>query len=159
MAHQPRCLDILASILMLSNPRMGNLVSGPGVMKGCKGWLFWDPIATDVLFNTVNPYMAPNGYGPPNQYYPQESGFRPDLPAHMQPIPSQTVGARMMYPGMDPMGMGRLPQGGSQPQGMFTRNLIGSLAASAFRLSDTGDKIGIWFILQDLSVRTEGTFR
>lgn len=46
-----------------------------------------------------------------------------------------------------------------QPQGMFTRNLIGSLSASAFRLQDPQDKIGIWFVLQDLSVRTEGTFR
>jgi hypothetical protein len=48
---------------------------------------------------------------------------------------------------------------GNPPSGMFTRNLIGSLAASAFRLQDTIDKIGIWFILQDLSVRTEGCFR
>lgn len=46
-----------------------------------------------------------------------------------------------------------------QPTGMFTRNLIGSLAASANRLTDPDDKIGIWFILQDLSVRTEGNFR
>jgi hypothetical protein len=43
--------------------------------------------------------------------------------------------------------------------GMFTRNLIGSLAASAFRLTDPSDKLGIWFVLQDLSVRTEGNFR
>lgn len=42
---------------------------------------------------------------------------------------------------------------------MYTRNLIGSLAASAFRLSDVAEHIGIWFILQDLSVRTEGSFR
>jgi hypothetical protein len=47
----------------------------------------------------------------------------------------------------------------SNPSGMFTRNLIGSLAASAFRLTDPDDKIGIWFVLQDLSVRTEGNFR
>jgi hypothetical protein len=53
----------------------------------------------------------------------------------------------------------RLSISGSQPQGMFTRNLIGSLAASAFRLVDTEDKDGIWFVLQDLSVRTEGNFR
>jgi hypothetical protein len=53
----------------------------------------------------------------------------------------------------------RLSIGGSQPQGMFTRNLIGSLAASAFRLVDTEDKDGIWFVLQELSVRTEGNFR
>jgi hypothetical protein len=44
-------------------------------------------------------------------------------------------------------------------KGMFTRNLIGSLAASAFRLTDPDDRIGIWFVLQDLSVRTEGNFR
>jgi len=40
----------------------------------------------------------------------------------------------------------------------YTRNLIGSLCASAFRLKDTKDELGIWFVLQDLSVRTEGTF-
>ncbi|KAL3476772.1 velvet factor [Aspergillus californicus] len=43
--------------------------------------------------------------------------------------------------------------------GMFTRNLIGCLSASAFRLCDPDNKIGVWFILQDLSVRTEGLFR
>lgn len=42
---------------------------------------------------------------------------------------------------------------------MFTRNLIGSLSASAFKLTDPDNKIGVWFILQDLSVRTEGSFR
>ncbi|KAL3435547.1 velvet factor-domain-containing protein [Aspergillus tetrazonus] len=45
------------------------------------------------------------------------------------------------------------------PGGMFTRNLIGCLSASAYRLYDTEDKIGVWFVLQDLSVRTEGIFR
>lgn len=49
--------------------------------------------------------------------------------------------------------------GGSSVQGMFTRNLIGNCAGSAFRLHDTKDKIGIWFVMQDLSVRTEGSFR
>lgn len=42
---------------------------------------------------------------------------------------------------------------------MFTRNLIGSVAVSAFRLNNDADEPGIWFVLQDLSVRTEGTFR
>ncbi|KAL8713556.1 MAG: hypothetical protein Q9220_002418 [cf. Caloplaca sp. 1 TL-2023] len=45
------------------------------------------------------------------------------------------------------------------PSGMFTRNLIGSLGVSAFKLTDTNNVQGIWFILQDLSVRTEGIFR
>jgi Velvet factor len=46
-----------------------------------------------------------------------------------------------------------------QPTGMFTRNLIGALSASAFRLHDQNQKFGIWFILQDLSIRTDGIFR
>lgn len=48
---------------------------------------------------------------------------------------------------------------GSSIQGMFTRNLIGNCAGSAFRLHDTKERIGIWFVMQDLSVRTEGSFR
>lgn len=47
----------------------------------------------------------------------------------------------------------------SQSNGQFTRNLIGSLTASAFRLKDHKSVPGIWFILQDLSVRTEGQFK
>jgi hypothetical protein len=43
--------------------------------------------------------------------------------------------------------------------GMFTRNLIGSLSVNAFKLTDTEGKVGFWFVLQDLSVRTEGLFR
>ena len=43
--------------------------------------------------------------------------------------------------------------------GMFTRNLIGSLTVNAFKLEDTTHKTGFWFVLQDLSVRTEGIFR
>ncbi len=40
-----------------------------------------------------------------------------------------------------------------------TRNLIGSLSTSAFRLHDLKKEYGIWFVLQDLSIRSEGTFR
>ena len=47
----------------------------------------------------------------------------------------------------------------SQPGGMFTRNLIGSLAVGAFKLTWPDNDLGVWFILQDLSVRTEGSFR
>ncbi|KAL9060279.1 MAG: hypothetical protein Q9162_000683 [Coniocarpon cinnabarinum] len=44
-------------------------------------------------------------------------------------------------------------------EGHFTRNLIGSVAVSAAVLNDTSDQPGFWFVLQDLSVRQEGTFR
>ena len=42
---------------------------------------------------------------------------------------------------------------------MYTRNLIGSLSVNATKLTDTEGVEGIWFVLQDLSVRTEGKFR
>ena len=37
--------------------------------------------------------------------------------------------------------------------------MIGSLAVNAFKLNDDQGKLGLWFVLQDLSVRTEGNFR
>lgn len=40
-----------------------------------------------------------------------------------------------------------------------TRNLIGSNSVNAQRLNDLEGKPGFWFVLQDLSVRTEGHFR
>ncbi|KAK3328967.1 velvet factor-domain-containing protein [Apodospora peruviana] len=129
------------------------------------------PMAYQSPQSAVNPYAmqspysaggygSPNGasYAPPNQFYPD---FRPELQG-MPQMPPQTppYGAppRNVYD-QGYMNHPRLSISGNQPQGMFTRNLIGSLAASAFRLTDTDDKIGIWFVLQDLSVRTEGNFR
>ncbi|KAG8799342.1 hypothetical protein FRC18_008316 [Serendipita sp. 400] len=41
----------------------------------------------------------------------------------------------------------------------YARTLIGPLAASAQTLTDDHDEPGIFFLFQDLSVRTEGTFR
>ena len=45
------------------------------------------------------------------------------------------------------------------PNQHYTRNLIGMNAVNACRLNDLDGKPGFWFVLQDLSVRTEGTFR
>jgi hypothetical protein len=45
------------------------------------------------------------------------------------------------------------------PSPAATRNLIGSLVASAAKLFNTDDELGIYFVFQDLSIRTEGTFR
>ncbi|KAI0447407.1 hypothetical protein F4803DRAFT_321827 [Xylaria telfairii] len=123
---------------------------------------------------------------PPNAPYPhQMAPYQPDpysqgqypYPQQVQPygypqggyrdmggvasLPSQAMyGPRYSHD----MSAGAMAQsrlmGQQQPNGgMYTRNLIGSLAASASRLQDPSDKIGIWFILQDLSVRTEGWFR
>ncbi|KAF2034648.1 hypothetical protein EK21DRAFT_55727, partial [Setomelanomma holmii] len=45
------------------------------------------------------------------------------------------------------------------PSQNHTRNLIGMNAVNACQLNDLDGKKSFWFILQDLSVRTEGTFR
>jgi hypothetical protein len=45
------------------------------------------------------------------------------------------------------------------PNQNHTRNLIGMNAVNACRLTDPDGKLGFWFVLQDLSVRTEGNFR
>ncbi|KAJ5724565.1 Velvet complex subunit B [Penicillium malachiteum] len=103
---------------------------------------------------TQNAYGQPVAYPPVNNYYGQQQ-------MQYQNAYGQTVGyPQYGYPpgAQIPPTMSPAPVGGG-PGGMFTRNLIGSLSASAFRLTDPENKIGVWFILQDLSVRTEGTFR
>lgn len=74
----------------------------------------------------------------------------PDGQQYYSPMPQ--------YPG----GM-YMPQQYAPPQNqsnaMYTRNLIGSLTVNASLLQDTDKKTSFWFVLQDLSVRTEGFFR
>ncbi|KID86354.1 VelB [Metarhizium guizhouense ARSEF 977] len=116
-------------------------------------------------YGQAPPYPSNGSYGPPQQYFPHHQSYRPE--GNVTPLPSQSnVSPYTRNGSTGPTGyvqdhnpMARMAMVGGQPQGMFTRNLIGSLAASAFRLSDTHDRIGIWFVLQDLSVRTEGPFR
>lgn len=104
-----------------------------------------------------NPYGQPVGYGMNNYYgagqmgYQNPYGANPQHPYYSQYYPGGHIPGAMSPAGAQPVTSG--------PGGMFTRNLIGSLSASAFRLTDPDNKIGVWFILQDLSVRTEGTFR
>ncbi|KAG6030474.1 hypothetical protein E4U41_000095 [Claviceps citrina] len=110
-------------------------------------------------------YPSNGSYGPPQQFFPHHQTYRSDgganaLPSQssVSPFHRHSTCSTPSYI-QDHGSLARMAMVGGQPQGMFTRNLIGSLAASAFRLSDTEDRIGIWFVLQDLSVRTEGPFR
>lgn len=75
-------------------------------------------------------------------------------------LPSQSGFGGRAYP--QDLSQGRsnsIQSQGQGPNGMYTRNLIGSLVSSAARLENPSGAIGIWFVLQDLSVRTEGWFR
>ncbi|KAL2072863.1 hypothetical protein VTL71DRAFT_12206 [Oculimacula yallundae] len=104
-------------------------------------------------------YPSQNGYSQPtgqSNYYPTTTGSNQmDYPSQGQQTPNR-YGPTRSYSQSE---ITRSPTNNSAPQGMFTRNLIGSLTASAFKLIDTGEKIGIWFIMQDMSIRTEGNFR
>lgn len=101
------------------------------------------------------PTMEPRD---PMMFYPNNAG---SYGLASMPPPGQ-------YPGYPP-GMHVPPhmvhpvqsymQGGPPSGTMFTRNLIGSLTVNASRLNDPDNNSSYWFVLQDLSVRTEGFFR
>ncbi|UKZ73447.1 hypothetical protein TrVFT333_001094 [Trichoderma virens FT-333] len=84
--------------------------------------------------DTVSAAYPPTTYGPPQQYFPRHQAFGSDTG-----VPGTAFGGYMQ----DPNSLTKMAVVGGQPQGMFTRNLIGSLAASAFRLTDTTDHLGI----------------
>lgn len=89
-----------------------------------------------------------------HSYYGNHSGMAMQTPSFYGSHMQQTQGPLLSpHHAIDPHAST------PTPQGMFTRNLIGSLCVSAFKLTDTENNMGIWFILQDLSVRTEGVFR
>ncbi|OAA64075.1 nucleoside diphosphatase Gda1 [Cordyceps fumosorosea ARSEF 2679] len=115
---------------------------------------------SQATYNDENNTYRPGGtYSASSQHYSQHQAYRPE----QSMVPDSNGGHSRLVStpegGQDPGNMTRMSVGGGQPQGMFTRNLIGSVAVSAFNLCDTEGKRGIWFVLQDLSVRTEGNFR
>lgn len=92
------------------------------------------------------------------------------VPIYMPALPYGVPVATSMGTGQFPGGpFYTVPSAGPQPamypapaqsnSAMYTRNLIGSLTVNAAKLKDTEGKVGYWFVLQDLSVRTEGLFR
>lgn len=95
----------------------------------------------------------------------QHSGYAPPYTASVTPTPS-TSGANFGHtPGSHsfsnnsnmPWTAGYPPM--TSPRLAYTRTLVGPLSSNACRLQDEHRKPGIFFLFQDLSVRTEGTFR
>jgi Velvet factor len=80
--------------------------------------------------NGTNP-LPPNVTNPPNYPPPGEQSY---LDSQPQPWPAE------------------------EPT-EYARTLIGPLAAGAQTLNDNNDEPGVFFLFQDLSVRTEGVFR
>lgn len=90
------------------------------------------------------PTYPPNGtYGPPAQHFPH--------------LPSQRYDPSMMYVESNPSSASHSSDGA---KGMMSRNLIGNVVGSAHLLTEPppSGREGIWFVLQDLSVRLEGDY-
>lgn len=134
-------------------------------------------ISTAVSSSYPPPPQTPPAYSYPQSQPQYQTSYTQPLalqaPQHAYPSSASPGGSQPGYYQQPGPGGSLTPTGYYQqapnppppaaqapaPSGMFTRNLIGSLSASAFRLTDPENKVGVWFILQDLSVRTEGTFR
>ncbi|KAF4123344.1 Velvet factor [Geosmithia morbida] len=96
---------------------------------------------------TTPSYTPPSTtYGPPQQYFPaHQATARYDAGPPPQVSYMDSPGPMVSYV--------------NDHKTPWSRNLIGSVAASAFCLVDTRGREGIWFVLQDLSVRLEGKYK
>lgn len=99
---------------------------------------------------------------PQQQQYGQYAPVSPYGMPQMQPIQthmSHMTGYVAQIPMQMPAGPRPAHQGIMMGGTAYHRNLIGQLACNAFLLKDNDGAHGIWFILSDLSIRTEGSFR
>ncbi|KAF1987750.1 hypothetical protein K402DRAFT_329854 [Aulographum hederae CBS 113979] len=115
------------------------------------------PMNMALVQQAYGQYGQSQGMAIAGGYYTPASS----APQSAYPYPNPSMGNPVMQPSYT--AQPHIPQNISFPthpaSGMFTRNLIGSLSVNAFKLIDTESKVGFWFVLQDLSVRTEGLFR
>ncbi|KAF9464858.1 velvet factor [Collybia nuda] len=99
------------------------------------------------------------GYPPPAPPQLDTAIYATTPTTYNQPVaPAQPP----YYPSHYPSHNGLPSSAGSgppPPRHTYTRTLVGPLSANACRLLDEHRKPGIFFLFQDLSVRTEGTFR
>lgn len=151
-AYQPSYNSPTAQLPMVGYPHQHHMMMHPN--------MYQHPGYQPQQYQ-ANPYPSTH-LPPPIPISPQSSSYyNPSVPAPVasnhyysqglqQPMQQIMSPREVSAPVIDPR---------ASPSGMFTRNLIGSLCVSAFKLTCPENKMGVWFILQDLSVRTEGSFR
>ncbi|KAE8250911.1 hypothetical protein A4X13_0g4266 [Tilletia indica] len=81
----------------------------------------------------------------------------PAQPQQQQQSPYTPTSLNHQHPPTTPLSSVSLTQSLSSEN--LTRNLVGSAVASANVLKDLDEKVCIFFVLQDISVRTEGVYR
>ncbi|KAF7352505.1 Velvet complex subunit B [Mycena venus] len=96
-------------------------------------------------------YAASSPYSHPPQSQQQQVQY-------FSPSSASNNNSGSGYPQQSaPSGSAILPA--PSPRNAYTRTLVGPLSSNGYRLLDEHRKPGIFFLFQDLSVRTEGTFR
>ncbi|PIL37344.1 hypothetical protein GSI_01037 [Ganoderma sinense ZZ0214-1] len=125
--------------------------------------------------------VAPGAPGGPAEGYPQQARYSqepPFTPVQTSPTAQQQIDSSMYASASyaqqqhQQQTQSQYHQQGSSyqeptppstipplPRHTYTRTLVGPLASNACRLLDEHRKPGIFFLFQDLSIRTEGTFR
>lgn len=99
--------------------------------------------------------MAPPQYGHYAPISPYGMPQMQPMTTHMPPMTGYVAQIPMQMPSGPRPTHQQIVMGGTA----YHRNLIGQLACNAFLLKDADGEMGIWFILSDLSIRTEGSFR
>ncbi|PCH40865.1 hypothetical protein WOLCODRAFT_131571 [Wolfiporia cocos MD-104 SS10] len=94
-------------------------------------------------------------YGPMAQHAPPplDTSYASSYSQQQQQPPSQYQDSQYVQDATPPSTIPPLPRH------TYTRTLVGPLSANACRLLDEHRKPGIFFLFQDLSIRTEGRFR
>lgn len=141
-------------------PNMGYMQDyASGYSQGKQHMDVSKPNASQIDILIVVPSYPQNGgaYGAPQQFYPHDSHYSTN--PNVIPIPAGRFDNGVPTMGYTESNGPSVAYVHDQYKGALNRNLIGSVAASAFCLVDTNDHEGIWFVLQDLSVRLEGTYR
>ncbi|EJD01613.1 uncharacterized protein FOMMEDRAFT_142187 [Fomitiporia mediterranea MF3/22] len=121
------------------------------------------------------PLYAMQPYGPPPAHYPYAQPPPPaplppstPAPAHHSQSQSQSQSQSSAPSASSGSNASAGPSSSKHnpsapsvplPRHTYTRTLVGPLSANAARLNDEHRKPGIFFLFQDLSIRTEGTFR
>lgn len=117
------------------------------------------PTSASSAYNNEDGRAYSNGganYNQRNPSYPSYAPYQNGYEASYTPRAS-TVGS---FSSGSQLRSARSSQDLGPPKDtQIAKNLIGSASSSAFRLIDTTGRVGLWFVLQDLSVRTEGWFR
>lgn len=105
---------------------------------------------------TTYPSYSQANYNP--QY---QNGYELSQNSHSSPRGSMSSSSNQPLSARSSQDMGIASNSGVRDarETTIARNLIGSSSAGANLLQDQHGQYGIWFVLQDLSVRTEGWFR